>query len=226
MRNWNSLPVEMQCSEIEPYYNLLQKKRSSLFAKRCFDLVGSLVLIVLLSPLMLILIPWIRLDSPGPAIFCQQRITRYGKPFKIFKFRSMHTAQNTDCTSVTVNNDNRITKLGAFLRKYRLDELPQLFNIFLGDMSFVGTRPEVPEFVAEYSSEMRATLLLPAGVTSKASIEYKDESRLLSQADDAHSVYINQVLPAKMAINLQQLKEFSLKNEMLCILQTIKAVLS
>ncbi len=226
MKKWEDLPAEMQNSAVAPYYEILRRRVFSLLFKRIFDFLGALILLIILSPVMLILVPYIRLNSPGPAIFTQVRVTRYGKKFKIYKFRTMRVAAAESGSQVTVNNDQRITSVGAFLRKYRLDELPQLFNILLGQMSFVGTRPEVTQFVEQYQPEMYATLLLPAGVTSRASIEYKDESRLLADAKDAQQVYIEQVLPAKMQINLEQLREFSLKKDFLCLLQTLKAVIS
>lgn len=216
----------MQNPAVLPYYEYLSRRKLSLVCKRIFDFLTALILIVILSPVMLILVPYIRLDSPGPAIFKQERITRYGRKFKIWKFRTMSVKQADSDSQVTVKNDHRITKPGAFLRKYRLDELPQLFNILLGQMSFVGTRPEVPDFVRHYQPEMYATLLLPAGVTSRASIEYKDEDKLLADVEDAHRVYVERVLPSKMKINLAQLQSFSLSSDFHCLLQTLLAVIS
>lgn len=225
LKNWNELPKYMRTDEVRPYYDLLQKKRLSLFLKRVFDIVASLIMIILCSPILLIISILIVKDSKGGVFYRQERVTQYGRVFRIFKFRTM--VQNADQigTQVTVSNDSRITKIGSKLRNCRLDELPQLFNIFLGDMTFVGTRPESVHYVKSYTNEMYATLLLPAGVTSEASIEYKDEADLLDQADDVDSVYINEVLPEKMKYNLNSLKEFSFFKEIAIMFRTVFAVL-
>ena len=225
LKNWNKLPEYMRTDEVRPYYDLLQKKRLSLFFKRVFDIVVSLIMIILCSPILLIISILIVKDSKGGVFYRQERVTQYGRVFRIFKFRTM--VQNADQigTQVTVSNDSRITKIGSKLRDCRLDELPQLFNIFLGDMTFVGTRPESVHYVKSYTNEMYATLLLPAGVTSEASIEYKDEADLLDQADDVDSVYINEVLPEKMKYNLNSIKEFSFFKEIATMFRTVFAVL-
>ena len=225
LKNWNKLPEYMRTDEVRPYYDLLQKKRLSLFFKRVFDIVVSLIMIILCSPILLIISILIVKDSKGGVFYRQERVTQYGRVFRIFKFRTM--VQNADQigTQVTVSNDSRITKIGSKLRNCRLDELPQLFNIFLGDMTFVGTRPESVHYVKSYTNEMYATLLLPAGVTSEASIEYKDEADLLDQADDVDSVYINEVLPEKMKYNLNSIKEFSFFKEITTMFRTVFAVL-
>lgn len=225
LKNWNELPEYMRTDEVRPYYDLLQKKRLSLFFKRVFDIVVSLIMIILCSPILLIISILIMKDSKGGIFYRQERVTQYGRVFRIFKFRTM--VQNADQigTQVTVSNDSRITKIGSKLRNCRLDELPQLFNIFLGDMTFVGTRPESVHYVKSYTNEMYATLLLPAGVTSEASIQYKDEADLLDQADDVDSVYINEVLPEKMKYNLNSIKEFSFFKEIATMFRTVFAVL-
>lgn len=225
LKNWNELPEYMRTDEIRPYYDLLQKKKISLFFKRVFDIVVSLIMIILCSPILLIISILIVKDSKGGVFYRQERVTQYGRVFRIFKFRTM--VQNADQigTQVTVSNDSRITKIGSKLRNCRLDELPQLFNIFLGDMTFVGTRPESVHYVKSYTNEMYATLLLPAGVTSEASIEYKDEADLLDQADDVDSVYIYEVLPEKMKYNLNSIKEFSFFKEITTMFKTVFAVL-
>lgn len=225
LKNWNELPKYMRTDEVRPYYDLLQKKRLSLFLKRVFDIVVSLIMIILCSPILLIISILIVKDSKGGVFYRQERVTQYGRVFRIFKFRTM--VQNADQigTQVTVSNDSRITKIGSKLRNCRLDELPQLFNIFLGDMTFVGTRPESVHYVKSYTDEMYATLLLPAGVTSEASIEYKDEADLLDQADDVDSVYINEVLPEKMKYNLNSIKEFSFFKEIATMFRTVFAIL-
>ncbi len=225
LKNWNKLPEYMRTDEVRPYYDLLQRKKLSLFFKRVFDIVVSLIMIILCSPILLIISILIVKDSKGGVFYRQERVTQYGRVFRIFKFRTM--VQNADQigTQVTVSNDSRITKIGSKLRDCRLDELPQLFNIFLGDMSFVGTRPESVHYVKSYTNEMYATLLLPAGVTSEASIEYKDEADLLDKADDVDSVYINEVLPEKMKYNLNSIKEFSFFKEIATMFRTVLAVL-
>lgn len=225
LKNWNKLPEYMRTDEVRPYYDLLQRKKLSLFFKRVFDIVVSLIMIILSSPILLIISILIVKDSKGGVFYRQERVTQYGRVFRIFKFRTM--VQNADQigTQVTVSNDSRITKIGSKLRDCRLDELPQLFNIFLGDMTFVGTRPESVHYVKSYTNEMYATLLLPAGVTSEASIQYKDEADLLDQADDVDSVYINEVLPEKMKYNLNSIKEFSFFKEIATMFRTVFAVL-
>ena len=224
LKNWNKLPEYMRTDEVRPYYDLLQRKKLSLFFKRVFDIVVSLIMIILCSPILLIISILIVKDSKGGVFYRQERVTQYGRVFRIFKFRTM--VQNADQigTQVTVSNDSRITKIGSKLRDCRLDELPQLFNIFLGDMTFVGTRPESVHYVKSYTNEMYATLLLPAGVTSEASIEYKDEADLLDQADDVDRVYINEVLPEKMKYNLNSIKEFSFFKEIATMFRTVFAV--
>lgn len=225
LKNWNELPKYMRTDEVRPYYDLLQKKRLSLFFKRVFDIVVSLIMIILCSPILLIISILIVKDSKGGVFYRQERVTQYGRVFRIFKFRTMVKNADQIGTQVTVSNDSRITKIGSKLRNCRLDELPQLFNIFLGDMTFVGTRPESVHYVKSYTNEMYATLLLPAGVTSEASIEYKDEADLLDQADDVDSVYINEVLPEKMKYNLNSIKEFSFFKEIATMFKTVFAVL-
>lgn len=225
LKNWNELPEYMRTDEVRPYYDLLQKKRLSLFLKRVFDIVVSLIMIILCSPILLIISILIVKDSKGGVFYRQERVTQYGRVFRIFKFRTMVKNADQIGTQVTVSNDSRITKIGSKLRNCRLDELPQLFNIFLGDMTFVGTRPESVHYVKSYTNEMYATLLLPAGVTSEASIEYKDEADLLDQADDVDCVYINEVLPEKMKYNLNSIKEFSFFKEITTMFKTVFAVL-
>ncbi|MCF2555878.1 sugar transferase [Faecalicatena contorta] len=225
MRKWEQLPLDMQVEEVEDYYNILQQHKAGLVCKRIFDIIVATMLVVILSPLLIILSIIIKIDSPGPVMFRQVRITAYGREFKIFKFRTMVNNADKMGTQVTTKSDARITRVGKVLRGCRLDELPQLFNILTGEMSFVGTRPEVPKYVNEYTNEMKATLLLPAGVTSRASIEYKDEERLLEDADNADEVYINQVLPDKMKYNLEALKEFSFIADIKTMFATVLAVI-
>ena len=208
--DWELLPSDFQTDEVRPYYDTLKKKTASLMLKRMFDFLVSALMLLILSPVFLVLAVAIKLDSAGPVFYRQVRVTQYGKQFRIFKFRSMVSNADKIGTQVTVGNDSRITRVGKLIRKCRLDELCQLIDIFRGTMTFVGTRPEVPKYVAGYTPEMMATLLLPAGVTSLASIMYKDEDQLLSGAEDVAQVYIEKVLPGKMRYNLEAIKNFSL----------------
>jgi len=213
---WEELPNYMRTKEVRKYYNVLARHRNWLAIKRLFDvIVASIMLIILLIPMGIIAVA-IKLDSKGPVFFRQERVTQYGRTFKIFKFRTMVNNASKLGAAVTVDNDARITKVGKALRKCRADEFPQLFNILLGDMTFVGTRPEVPKYVKQYTPEMYATLLLPAGLTSRTSIAYKDEDKLLGEAKDAESadrIYIEEVLPAKMKYNLESMHKFGLLND-------------
>ena len=224
LKKWEELPPELQMEEVRRYYDILKNKKASLFFKRIFDIIISFILLLLFSPLFLILAVAIKLDSRGPVFYRQVRITQYNRKFRIFKFRSM--VQDADKGSqVTVNGDMRVTRVGRFVRKCRLDEISQLLNVLKGDMTFVGTRPEVPLYTEKYSPEMMATLLLPAGVTSLASIYYKDEAKLLDAAGDADKVYIEQVLPAKMKYNLRAVEHFSFWGDIKIMFMTVFAVL-
>ena len=223
-RDWDDIPEFMQNDSVKMYYEILEKKRFSLKVKRFFDVMMSFVLIILLSPVFAVLSVWIKLDSKGPVFYRQERITQYGRKFRIFKFRTMVLNADQRGSLVTVRHDPRITSVGEKIRKCRLDELPQLFNIFIGDMSFVGTRPQVSKYVDKYSDEMKATLLLPAGVTSEASIRYKDEDRLLEEAEDLDAAYISKVLPEKMKWNLKYIKEIELWKELQVMIRTVLSV--
>ena len=223
MKKWEDLPQNMQNEQVRKYYDILQKKKFSLFLKRAFDIVVSGGALLVLSPLFLALAIAIKLDSKGPVFYRQVRVSRYGGKFRIFKFRTM--VQNADSgSSLTVGNDMRITKVGVFLRRHKLDELSQLLDVLRGRMSFVGTRPEVPEYVATYTDEMFATLLMPAGITSRASIYYRDESRLLAESDDPEYTYITKVLPDKMKHNLKAIETFSFLDDIKIIFMTVFAV--
>ena len=225
MKKWSELPQNMQNDAVKKYYDILKTKTASLILKRVFDILVSSVLIVIVSPIMLILAICIKIDSKGPVMFRQRRVTTYARVFRIFKFRTMVNDAEKKGTQVTTNNDPRVTKVGKLIRGCRLDELPQLFNVFLGDMTFVGTRPEVEKYVAAYTDEMMATLLLPAGITSLASIKYKDEEKLLQAAENTDEVYIKEVLPEKMKYNLEALKNFSFFGDIKLMFQTVFAVL-
>lgn len=224
LKPWDQLPPSMRVAEVRPYYEVLRRRKGSLLLKRLFDLLCGGVLLILLSPVLLVLALWVRLDSEGPVFYRQERVTQYGRRFRIFKFRTMVANADQIGALVTREHDPRITRSGRFLRKCRLDELPQLLNILLGEMSFVGTRPEVVKYVERYTDEMQATLLLPAGVTSMASIRYKDEDRLLKDAENVDEVYITQVLPGKMEYNLESLRRFRLLEELKTMLRTVAAV--
>ena len=215
----------MRCEAVRSYYDILVSKHRDLMLKSVFDRLMAAILLVVLSPIFLLLAVWIKLDSEGPVFFRQERITQYGKSFRIYKFRTMVQNAKQLGGQVTSKDDMRVTSVGQALRKCRLDELPQLINILEGTMSFVGTRPEVPRYVAAYTDEMKATLLLPAGVTSVASIRYKDEDTLLDAADDVDDCYIHNVLPAKMEWNLRSLKEFSFIGELKVMVETVLAVI-
>lgn len=221
---WEELPDDIKNEVVRPYYDALSKRKAGLFFKRVIDIIAAIDLIILLGIPMLIIAIMIKCDSKGPVFFRQERVTSYGVKFRIHKFRTMVNNADKIGTSVTVDNDNRITKIGSKLRNHRLDEFPQLFDVLSGDMSFVGTRPEVVKYVDRYSDEMKATLLMPAGITSIASIEYKDEAELLEKAEDADEVYVNEILPAKMEYNLKSVKEFGFFKDIGVLFKTVAAV--
>lgn len=227
--NYDKLPEQMKNSEVKKYYEVLSKRKISLVVKRSFDIIVSLLLLILLLPIILILALLIKIDSKGPVFYRQERITTNGKTFKIFKFRTM--VQNADKigTLVTVGNDSRITRIGKIIRKIRLDELPQLINVLRGEMTFVGTRPEVQKYVDKYTDEMKATLLMPAGITSVASIKYKDEDEILEKAvengKDTDIAYVEDVLPEKMKYNLEYINKFSFWYDIKVCIDTVIGVL-
>lgn len=226
---WETLPDKMKTETVKEYYDILSKRRSSLFIKRLFDLVLSMIMIVVLSPILLFLSVWIKIDSEGPVFYRQVRVTTGGREFRIFKFRTMVVNADKIGALITAEHDPRITKVGNKLRKCRLDELPQLFNIFVGDMSFVGTRPEVSKYVNVYTDAMNATLLLPAGVTSLASVNYKDEDEVMaeytSKGISTDEAYVRYVLPDKMKYNLDYLKKFNICGDIKLMLKTVVSVL-
>lgn len=224
MISWEKLPPQMQTEAVKPYYEILQKKQIGLIFKRLFDIVVSLIMLLILSPVFLILAIAIKLDTEGPVFYRQVRVTQYGKEFHIFKFRTMVNNADKIGSQVTVGGDSRITRVGKVIRECRLDEIGQLLNILGGSMTFVGTRPEVPKYVEKYTPEMWATLLLPAGVTSEASIRYKDEAALLDAAEDVDATYIQDVLPGKMKYNLRSIQEYSFFKDIKTMFQTVFAV--
>ncbi len=225
LKPWEALPDFLRTPEVRPYYDALARRRGSLAAKRVFDVAVSALMLAVLSPVFAALAVAIKLDSPGPVFYRQVRVTQYGQTFRIFKFRSMVQDADRRGTLVTVSGDSRITRVGHFIRRCRLDELCQLIDVLRGTMTFVGTRPEVPKYVAAYTPEMLATLLLPAGITSECSIRYKDEAALLDAAADADRTYVEEVLPGKMAYNLAALREFSLRSDIATMFRTAAAVL-
>lgn len=225
LKKWEDLPSYMKCEEVRTYYDILSSKKYSLILKRIFDVLVASVLLVILAIPMIIIAVMIKLDSLGPVFYRQERVTTYGKHFKIHKFRTMVSNADKIGTAVTVENDNRITRVGAKLRGLRLDELPQVLDVLSGNMSFVGTRPETVKYVDKYKPEYMATLLLPAGITSEASIRYKDEATLLNITDDIDRVYVEDVLPGKMKYNLDSIKNFSFWREIVTVFRTVFAVL-
>ena len=224
LKKWDSLLERMRTPEVKPYYDSLSRRRAGLALKRIFDLVMSVLLIIILSPAMLVIAVAVALDSPGGVFYRQRRVTTYGKEFRIFKFRTMRSDADRIGPAVTSGEDARITRVGKVLRGCRLDELPQLFNVFCGDMSFVGTRPEVAKFVDRYTPEMYATLLMPAGITSEASIRFKDEAQMFDGSGDPEADYVNILLPKKMVYNLASVMNFSPAAELRTMVRTVLAV--
>ncbi|MBU3840451.1 MAG: sugar transferase [Candidatus Ruminococcus intestinipullorum] len=229
-KKWEDLPADMQQEEVRKYYLIISQKRIALCAKRFCDIILSILLMIPLLPIMLVIAVCIKLDSTGPIFYRQERVTQYGRVYRIFKFRTMVTDADKKGPLVTTGRDPRITRMGEKLRKCRLDELPQLFNVLKGDMSFVGTRPEVKKYVECYSPEMLATLLLPAGVTSRASIAYKDEDAILEKYSNttdktADEIYVEYILPEKMKYNLKSLETFSLWGDFRVMIDTFFSVM-
>ena len=222
---WEDLPDNMRIEEVRPYYDILSKKKGQLLIKRLFDFIVALIMLIVLCIPIAIISVWIKFDSEGPVFYRQERVTTNGKHFRIHKFRTMVSNADKIGTQVTVGNDSRITRVGKKLRHIRLDELPQLIDVLQGTMSFVGTRPEAVKYVEQYKPEYMATLLMPAGITSEASIRYKDEDKLLSAADDVDRVYVEEVLPAKMVWNLESIRRFKFLREILTMFRTVFAVL-
>lgn len=229
LKAFDKLPGELQCDEVRRYYDILDKKRGALVFKRACDVILSLIGIVLLIIPIAVIAVIVKATSPGPVFYRQVRVTTYGKRFKIMKFRTMRVGADKMGALVTSQSDSRITGIGATLRKYRLDELPQIFHVLSGKMSFVGTRPEVPRYVERYIPEMMATLLMPAGITSLASIRYKDEDEIIGRAENADEVerlYVEEILPQKMQYNLEYISSFGAGSDITLMLMTVKEVLS
>lgn len=225
LKRWDDLPDFMRVDEVRPYWEILDKKRRQLLLKRIFDIIVAFILFLVLAIPMGIIAILIKRDSEGPVFYRQERVTTYGKRFRIHKFRTMVSNADQIGTTVTVGNDVRITRIGAKLRGYRLDELPQVFDVIKGDMSFVGTRPEAVKYVEKYKPVFNATLLMPAGITSEASIRYKNESNLLESANNVDEAYLEQVLPAKMKWNLEMVENYSFLGDVKTMFRTVFAVL-
>ena len=225
LKDWEELQEFMRNEDVKVYYESLSKKKISLFFKRIFDIVMSLIMIIITSPLLILLSIWIKLDSKGPVFYRQARITQYGEIFHIYKFRTMIVNADKLGTLVTTKNDVRITKVGNKIRKCRLDEIPQLFNVLRGEMSFVGTRPEVKRYVDSYTDEMKATLLLPAGITSVASVKFKNEEDVIELVKNKYrntdELYISEILPKKMSYNLKYLINYRFYKDIYCCLITV-----
>lgn len=203
---------------------VLSKRRGRLVLKRMMDIAVSAAALCVLWPLYLIIALAIVIDDPGPVFYRQVRVGRGGKPFRIFKFRSMVVDADKKGLAITVGNDRRITRVGAFLRKTKLDELAQLINVLCGQMSFVGPRPEVPRYVELYTPYQRQVLLVRPGITDYASIAYRNENDLLDAAQDPERMYIEQIMPAKIELNMKYLREISPAADIRLILKTVEAV--
>lgn len=225
LKEFKELPKEMQNDSVLKYYDILKQKKIMLLLKRFLDFIGSLILLILLSPILIILAILIKIDSKGPVFYRQERVTTNGKIFKIFKFRTMIQDADKRGALITGKQDSRITRIGNKIRKCRLDELPQLINILKGEMSFVGTRPEVKKYVDMYTDEMKATLLMPAGVTSMASIKFKDEDEIISKQTKSgktvDEAYVNDILPEKMKWNLEYIEKFSILEDIKICIETV-----
>lgn len=225
IRKWEELPDWMQCPEVKVYYDNLVTKTLSLVLKRIFDVVFAILILLLTLVPMIIIAVIIKCESKGPVFYRQERVTAYGLVFRIHKFRTMVNDAERLGSAVTVGNDGRITKVGKMIRGLRIDEIPQVIDVLQGNMSFVGTRPEATKYVKEYTKEMRATLLMPAGITSEASIRFKNEATLLTGEENIDEAYVKKILPQKMRYNLESIKKFSFWNDLLTLLRTVAAVL-
>ncbi len=221
--DWEQLPEDMKNDDVRVYYDILQNKKCALFIKRAFDICASLFLLVVLSPVFLVTAVAIKIESPGPVLYRQVRKTQYGRDFRIHKFRSMYENSDRDHL-LTMRNDSRVTRVGAFIRKFKIDEFGQLIDVLNGDMTFVGVRPQVQKYVDFYTDEMKATLLLPAGITSLASIYYRNENDLLESAEDADALYLAEILPDKMKYNLLGIRNLSLFYDLKIIVMTVLTV--
>lgn len=205
---------------------LLARRRPQLIAKRAMDIAISAAALCVLWPVFLLIALAIVIDDPGPVFYRQVRVGRGGRPFRIFKFRTMVVDADKKGLSITVGRDSRITRVGAFLRKTKLDELAQLLNVLCGQMSFVGPRPEVPRYVELYTPYQRQVLLVRPGITDYASIAYRNENDLLAGADDPEKMYIETIMPDKIELNMKYLREISPLADLRLILKTVIAVIT
>ena len=229
LKPYDKLPDELKCDEVRQYYDILRHKRAALLFKRITDFVLALLIMLLLLLPMAVIAVVVKCGSKGPVLYRQERVTTYNRHFRILKFRTMTVGADQAGALVTSQADSRITKAGEKLRRYRLDELPQIFHVLSGKMSFVGTRPEVPHYVERYTPEMMATLLMPAGITSLASIKYKDEDEIIGKASDpaeVDRVYVEEILPEKMKYNLEYLSSFGALSDIKLMFMTFRHVAS
>lgn len=225
VKQFEKLPPDLQKSEIRPYFDYLQTRKGSLIAKRVLDIFVALLVLTVLSPIMLISAILVKLTTKGPLFYLQERVGLYGKPFHIYKFRTMVVDADKIGAQITVGErDPRITKVGHILRTTRIDEFPQMLNVLKGDMTIIGTRPEVPRYVKEYSDEMKATLLMQPGASGGASIAYRYENEMLKDKEDPEQYYIDAILPDKMQINLDYLKKFSIWQDLWLMCRTVGCV--
>ena len=221
---YQELPENMKNNEIKEYWGLLKTKRFSLALKRIFDIIVSLLILIVLSPFFLLLALAVKLDSKGPVFYRQVRVGRYNQDFKIFKFRTMVQDADRVGPPLTVGDDPRVTRVGHFIRKLRLDEFSQILNVLGGSMSLVGPRPEVRKYVDAYTPEYMATLLIRPGITASSSIAFKDEDKILNSGGDPERIYVEEILPPKMDLNLKYLQNIGLWNDLKVLLQTVGAV--
>lgn len=225
VKQFEKLPTAFQKDEIKPYFDYLQTRRGSLIAKRVLDIFVALLVLTLLSPVMLLSALLIKITTKGPLFYLQERVGLYGKPFHIYKFRTMVVNADKIGAQITVGErDPRITRVGRILRTTRIDEFPQMLNVLKGDMTIIGTRPEVPRYVKEYSDEMMASLLMQPGASGVASIAYRYENEMLKDKEDPEQYYIQTILPDKMRINLDYLKKFSIWQDLWLMLRTVGCV--
>lgn len=205
--------------------DILKNKGVQFFLKRGFDIIASFIGLIILSPIFLIIACFIKLNSKGPVFFKQIRIGKNGKRFRIFKFRTMVVDAEKQGMQITVGRDSRITKVGHFLRKSKIDELPQLINILIGNMSFVGPRPEVPKYVQMYNENQKSILKVRPGITDVASIEYRNENALLAQSKNPEETYVKEIMPRKLELNLEYLRKLSIIYDVKLILKTLYVVI-
>ena len=204
---------------------VLEKRKLQLVLKRAMDIIISGGALAVIWPVLLLIALAIKIDDPGPVFYRQVRVGKDGKEFRIFKFRTMVVDADKKGLAITVGRDNRITRMGRILRKTKLDELAQLINVFTGEMSFVGPRPEVPKYVNMYTPYQRQVLLVRPGITDYASIAYRNENDMLEGAEDPEKMYIDVIMPDKIELNMKYLREISPLADIRLILSTIIAVI-